>query len=215
MSSLIVAAPEDGIGIIILVNADSKGTAALTILEKAAEIAFSSANSSSSPPANQSTIVSRSTRPQHAHVAARADSSGTPSYLDLAGTYYSTGYGEVVLCNLNSSSSCESVLDDFRSLNKSLSPADLFASWNSPWVSRVQFTYTSANQYLISLGAIYPEGYGKNTTPFSTLSPGTIAQFEVENGIVIGFGFNDTDVSDLTWAGSVESSSVVWYAKVA
>ena len=214
MSSLIVAAPEDGIGIIILVNADSKGTAALTILEKAAEIAFSSANSSSSPPANQSTIVSRSTRPQHAHVTARADSSETPSYLDLAGTYYSTGYGEVVLCDVNSSSSCESVLDDFRSLNKSLSPADLFASWNSPWVSRVQFTYTSANQYLISLGAIYPEGYGKNTTPFSTLSPGTIAQFEVENGIVIGFGFNDTDVSDLTWAGSVESSSVVWFAKV-
>ena len=214
MTSLIVAAPEDGIGIIVLVNADSKGTSTLTIFEKVAEIAFSSANFSSSLPANQSTIVSRSTPPQHAHVAARADSSEAPSYLDLAGTYYSTGYGAMVLCDVNSSS-CGSVLDDFRAINKSLSPSDLFASWNSVWASHVQFTYTSANQYLISLGAIYPEGYGKNTTPFSTLTPVTIAQFEVENVTVIGFGFNDTDVSDLTWAGSVESSSVVWYAKVA
>ena len=217
VSSLIVAAPEDGIGIVLLVNADSKSTAILDILSKATEIAFGSANSSSSPPANQSapSVVSRSILPRHAGVAARGDSSGTLPYLDVAGRYYSAGYGTLELCNVNSSSpSCESVLDDFRAVNKSLSPTDLFASWDSPYITHAQLTYTNApGQYLISLGTIYPEGYGKNSTPFSTLAPATIAQFEVENESVVGFGFNDTDESDLTHAGSVEETSQVWFVK--
>lgn len=217
MTSLIVAAVEDGIGIVVLVNADAKDESALNIILKAAEKAFGSANSSSPPPANPS-IVSRSTLPRHAGVAPRADSPGTPSSLDLAGTYYSAGYGAAVLCNMQSSCpSCQSVLDDFRAVNKSLSSnsTDLFASWDSPWVAHAQFTHTNTSQYLIYLGTVYPEGYGKNTTPFSTLEPATIAQFVVENEKVVGFGFNDTVDSDLTQGGSVEETSQVWFVKQA
>ena len=215
VSSFIAAAPEDGIGIIVLVNADSKGTAVSNIILKAAEIAFGSANPSSSPPANQS-AASRSILPRHAGVAARGDYSRTPPYLGVAGSYYSAGYGALELCNVNSSSSsCESVLDDFRAVNGSLSPNDLFSSWNSPLVAHAQFTYTTASQYLLSLGTVYPEGYGKNSTPFSTLVPATIALFEVENGSVVGFGLNDTDESDLTRAGSVEETSQIWFIKQA
>ena len=226
MTSLIVAALEDGVGVVVLVNADSKDEPALDIILKAAEIAFGSANSSSSPPPATPTAtppgipstIPRSTLPRDAGVAARADSPGTPPSLDLAGTYYSTGYGAIVLCNVQSSGpSCESVLDDFRALNKSLSSdsADLFASYDSPWTSHVQLTYEDANQYLMYLGTVYPEGYGKNTTPFSTLSPATIVQFVVENEEVVGFGLNDTADSDLTHGGSVEETSQVWFAKQA
>ena len=218
MTTVIVAAPEDGIGIIVLVNAESKGTAVSDIIQKAAEIAFSSTNSSSAPPTSPST-VSRSILPrdaQRAGLAAHGDSSGTPPYLDVAGSYYSSGYGALELCNVNSSSSsCESVLDDFRAVNKSLSPTDLFVSWSSPWIAHGQFTYTNGTQYVISLGTIYPEGYGKNSTPFSTLAPTTVAQFVVENESVIGFGFNDSAVSDLTQGGSVEETSQVWFVKQA
>jgi hypothetical protein len=71
---------------------------------------------------------------------------------------------------------------------------------------------------LISTGTIYPEGYGKNTTPFSTLVPTTTAQFVVENGAVLGFGFDETDDSDVTYCdktGSVEEAFQVWFAKQA
>jgi hypothetical protein len=216
VSTIVAAALEDGIGIVVLVNADTKGLALEKIIVGVAEKAFGAGNSSNSPPANDS-ITSRSILPRHSGVTARADSAGTPPYPDLAGTYHSTGYGTVVLCSVESSSpSCQSVLDDFHAVNESISlnSTDLFASFNTLWSKHAHFTYTNASKYLISLGTIYPEGYGKNSTPFSTLAPLTIAQFVVENGNAVGFGFNDS-VSDLTHGGSVEETSQVWFVKEA
>jgi hypothetical protein len=217
VSTVVVAAPEDGIGIVVLVNADSKGSSIEKIVVGVAEKVFDAGNSSNSSPANDS-INSRSILPRNSGVTARADSAGTPPYPDVAGTYYSTGYGTVVLCSVHSTSpSCQSVLDDFRTVNKSISPdsTDLFASFVTLWSTHAQLTHTNASEYLVSLGTIYPEGYGKNSTPFSTLVPVTTAQFMVENGKIVGFGFNDSDASDLTHGGSVEETSQVWYVKEA
>jgi hypothetical protein len=215
VSTFVVAAPEDGIGIVVLVNADAKGLSLEEIILGVAEKVFGAGNSSNFPPADNS-ITSRSILPRHSGVTARADSAGTPPYLDLAGAYHSTGYGTFDLCSVHSTSpSCQSVLDDFRAVTKSISPnsTDLFSSFNTLWSSHAHFTHTNASKYLISLGTIYPEGYGKNSTPFSTLAPATTAQFVVENGKVVGFGFNDSDTSDLTHGGSVEETSQVWFVK--
>jgi hypothetical protein len=189
VTSAIIAALDDGIGIIALTSADAKEISIKNIILKATEKAFAS------------------------------DGARTPSYLDLAGTYHNTGYGALVLCNVHSTSpSCESVLDDFRALNNSISPnsIDLFAYWRTVWTTHVQFTHTNATRYLISTGTIYPEGYGKNSTPFSTLSSFTAAQFVVENERVVGFGFNETNDSDVTHSGqSLEETSQVWFVKQA
>jgi len=217
VSTVVAAALEDGIGIVVLVNADAKGSSLEKIIVGVAEKAFGVGNSSNLPPADDS-ITSRSIQPRHSVVTARADSAGTPPYPDLAGTYYSTGYGTVVLCSVNSSSpSCQSVLDDFRAVDKSISPnsTDLFASFNTVWSKHAHLTHANASKYLISLGTIYPEGYGTNSTPFSTLAPATTAQFVLENGNIAGFGFNDSDTSDLTQGGSVEETSQVWFVKEA
>ena len=215
MSTIVVAALEDGVGIVVLVNADEKGSSIEKILLGVAEKAFGAGNSSNFLPADNS-ITSRSIMPRHSGLTPRTDNAGTPPSLDLAGTYHSTGYGTIALCSVHSSSpSCQSVLGDFRAINKSISPdsTDLFASFITLWSKHAHLTYTNANKYLISLGTIYPEGYGKNSTPFSTLAPITTAQFVVENGEIVGFGFNDSDVSDLTHGGSVEETSQVWFVK--
>ena len=218
VSTIVAAALEDGIGIVVLVNADTKGLSVEKIIDGVAEKAFGAGNSSNLPPADNS-ITSRAIRPRDSGVTSRADNAGTPPNLDLAGTYYSTGYGTVVLCSVHSTSpSCQSVLDDFGAVNKStISPNsnDLFASFDTVRSKHVLFTYTNTSKYLISIGTIYPEGYGKNSTPFSTLVPATLAQFVVENGEIVGFGFNDSDTSDLTHGGTVEETSQVWFAKEA
>jgi hypothetical protein len=218
VSTVVVAALEDGIGIVVLVNADTKGSSLEKIILGVADNVFGAGNSSNHPPADDS-ITPRSTiLPRPAGVTARADSAGTPPYLDLAGTYHSTGYGTVVLCSVDSSSpSCRNVLDDFRAVNESISPnsTDLFASFDTLWSKHAHFTHTNASEYLISLGTIYPEGYGKNSTPFSTLAPATAVQFVVGNGKIVGFGFNDSDTSDLTYGVSVEETSQVWFVKEA
>ena len=217
MSTIVVAALDDGVGVVVLGNADKKGSSLKKIILGVAEKVSGAGNSSNFPPADNS-ITSRSILPRHSGLTSRTENAGTPPSLDLAGTYHSTGYGTIVLCSTHSSSpSCQSVLDDFRAINKSISPnsTDLFASFNTLWSKHAHLTHTNDNKYLISLGTIYPEGYGKNSTPFSTLSPATAAQFVVENGEIVGFGFNDSDISDLTHGGSVEETSQVWFVKEA
>jgi hypothetical protein len=215
VSTIVSAAIEDGVGIVVLTNADTKADAIEHILDKAIEKFSGSSNSSSpsgSSPAN--TVTRRSNLP-----LPRRDAGITPrtNGVDLTGTYYNAGYGTGVLCSVHSTSpSCKSVLDAFRSIDPShLSPTststDLFASWVTLFSTHIRFTYTNNSQYLISAGSIYPQGYGKNTTAFSTLIPIAKAEFEVKNGKVVGFGIiDDTGVKR---SGSVEETSEVWFVK--
>jgi hypothetical protein len=223
VTTYIAAALEDGIGIVVLANADSEDTPIINIILAAAEKVFGSANSSSSPPANQYNVSPRSIPPYHGGVTARADNNngtGTPSDVDfLTGAYYNAGYGTTVLCSVRSSSpSCGSVLDAFRAVDSTLSSnstsSDLFASWDTPLSTHFRFTYTNDSQYLVYFESIYPEGYGKNSTPFSTLFPSATAGFVVENGTAIGFGWNDIN-DGVKREGSVEETSDVWFVKQA
>ena len=202
-------------------NADSKADPISNIILEAAEKAFGSGKSSSSPPTNHSTTVTRRSNlpvPRHASVTARVNDG---RHVELTGTYYNEGYGTGVLCSVHSSSpSCESVLDAFRSIDPSLSPnttsTDLFASWITLFSTHVRFIYTNNSQYLISIGSIYPQGYGKNCTPFSTLAPGAMAKLVVEDNKVVGFGWNDIgdDGDDVVKRkGSVEETSDVWFVR--
>ena len=173
----------------------------------------------SSPPANQSTTVSRRSNPCHAGAMAHEDD-GAPD-VDLTGTYYNAGYGAGVLCSAHSSPpSCQNILDASRSVDPSLSPnstsTDLFASWVPVFSTHMRFTYTNDSRYSISIGSIHPQGYGKNSTPFSTLAPSATAEFLVENEKVFGLGWNNTGGnSDVQRAGSVEETSEVWFVKEA
>ena len=218
MSTIVSAALEDGIGIVALTNADTKAEPILKIILKVAEKAFGSRDSLFSPPATATTAITRrrsnpdSLLPRHdAGVAPRSDG------VDLTGTYHNAGYGTGILCSVYStSSSCKSVLDAFRSIS-SLSPksTDLFASWPTLFSTHIRFTHTNSNgQYVISAGSIYPKGYGKNTTAFSTLLPAARAEFVVKNGKVLGFGWNNiVDGGAVKRAGSVEETSEVWFVK--
>ena len=215
MSTAIYAALEDGIGVIVLTNADSKAEPISNIILEAAEKAFGSGNS---PSSSSATVTRRSNPPvpRHAGITARVD--GGPPHVDLTGTYYNAGYGSPVLCSVHSSSPpCKSVLDAFRSIDPSLSPSsssvDLFATWATLLSTHVRFIYTNDSNYLISIGSIYPHGYGKNSTPFSTLGPSVMAEFVVENDKVVGFGWSDDGGDDVKQAGSVQETSEVWFVK--
>ena len=219
MSTIVTAAVEDGIGIIALTNADTKADQILNIVHKAAEKASGSRNSSSPsthPPATTVTRRSDILLPRHAGVTPR-----TEDHVDLTGTYCNAGYGTGVLCSVHSSSpTCQSVLDTFRSMDPSLSPkstsTDLFASWVTLFSTHIRFTHTNNSHYVISAGSVYPQGYGKNTTAFSTLVPVATAEFVVKNGKAVGFGWNNIiDGGGVQRSGSVEETSEVWFVKQA
>lgn len=165
-------------------------------------------------------VTSRSILPRHASAGAnraiaRRDSTRAPLYPDPAGTYCSPGYGTIVLCSARSTSpACKDIQNDVQALNGSLwtNSPDLFTNWGGVWFKHGYFSYTNGTYYEIDIGTIYPQGYGKNTTPFSTLGDYTTAQFVVENGKVVGFGFNDSDsVFPEKPGGSVKETSQVWF----
>jgi len=208
VSTQIVAALEDGFGIVALTNADEKAESLEKIILGLAQkaLGLGVGNSFNTPPANNS-VTSRSILPRYA-----------PSYPDPAGTYYSAGYGTLVLCSVHSSSpACNGVQNDVRAANGSLSPnsPDLFTYWGAVWDKHGYFAYTNGSSYSLLIGMIYPQGYGKNSTPFGTLGTYATAKFEVENGEVVGFGFNDTEIYSLpvTPGGSVKETSQVWFDK--
>jgi len=208
----------------VLTNADSKEDPIANIMLKAIKQALGSGKSSSSPPSNSpTTMIGRRSNllvPRHAGVKTRAEH-GAPD-VDLTGTYCNAGYGTAVLCSVRSSSpSCKTVLDAFRSIDPSLSPnstsADLFASWDTIISTHIRFTHINDSQYLISAGSIYPQGYGKNTTAFSTLTPIATAEFVAKNKKSVGFGWNNIgENGDVTLQQTrVEETSEVWFVKEA
>jgi hypothetical protein len=212
VSASISLSLSDGIGIIALANADSKDPVLEDII---AAVALKAFNTTSQPDEPSSSTIKRE---WHAGVTTRANTTSAFSPLDLGGTYFNTGYDIAVLCSVRSSSpACQSVLADFHSVDPSLSPnsTDLFASWNGIFNKHIRFTQSNASQYsyLISVGTIYPHGYGKNSTAFSTLSVYAAAEFVVENNTVVGFGVNGID--DVVSVGQVEKDSDVWFVKVA
>jgi hypothetical protein len=217
VSAVTVAALEDGLAVVLLANADAKQPSMIDIALLVAEKAFSLGTGipSSSPSANTSTLKRTTNNPQRrAGATSRADGTAAPHYgVDLAGTYYNSGYGTAVLCGVYSSSSpCQSILDAFRSVDKSLSAnsTDLFVSWKSTWSSYLRFTQTIGSQYMVYSGLIYPEGYGRNPTPFLTQTTIGLATFVMENKSVVGFGI--TGISGVNRSGPVEASDV-WFVK--
>jgi hypothetical protein len=113
----------------------------------------------------------------------------------------------------SSSPACEGVQNDVRALSPN-SP-DLFTYWGAVWDKHGYFAYINGSSYTLLIGTIYPQGYGKNSTPFDTLGSYATAKFAVENGEVVGFGFNDTEIWSLpiTPGGSVKETSQVWFDK--
>lgn len=216
VSAVTVAALEDGLAVVLLANADAKQPSMIDIALLVAEKAFSLGTGipSSSPSANTSTLKRTTNNPRR---HARADGTAAPLYdVDLAGTYYNSGYGTAVLCGVYSSSlSCQSILDAFRSVDKSLSAnsTDLFVSWKTTWSSYLRFTHTTGSQYTVYTGLIFPEGYGRNSTPFLTQTTIGLATFVMENKSVVGFGI--TGISGVNRSGPVEEASDVWFVKQA
>jgi hypothetical protein len=221
VSTNIALSLSDGIGVIALANADDKDSPISDIIVAVAQKAFNITTSSVSSTDEQPTSTAPPTKRRwHADVTARSNTTSALSPLSLEGTYYDAGYGSILLCSvLSSSPPCQSVLADFHSVDNSLSPnsTDLFAPWNGVTNKHIRFTHTNDSQYSysISVGTIYPQGYGKNSTPFSTvtLAPSTAAEFVVENNTVIGFGVSGID--EVERVGTVEEASDVWFVKVA
>lgn len=145
----------------------------------------------------------------------------------LARTHTNPGYGSFTLCAPSSASSyCADLRSNFTavdSIQGSPSPSgELLAEWPRIWSSHVRMRARRGATFEFYLTTPYPNGFGKDGTPFERLDVGARerwAEFVAEDGEVVGFGLSGL-VGEMTErvrkhaSGTVQDRAEVWFDKV-
>lgn len=148
------------------------------------------------------------------------------------GTYTNPGYHNISICSphqLTNSSTLSPIrrdtlaefnhFDDFSSTSNST----LYLAIHNTWVRNARLVRSPDQPHRFSMVYTYlfPHGYGKNESAFELDEMGEFsgdAQFVVEMGNVVGFGMNNSDVSEVTErqrrGGSVKDTAGVWFEKL-
>ncbi|RPD64202.1 beta-lactamase/transpeptidase-like protein [Lentinus tigrinus ALCF2SS1-7] len=211
-------APQDNLGISILANADEKATYLEAIIKR---ILSDTLSANVSAPLH-TTSTSPERRDTQRATDARSPSLSMHAY---TGTYRSPGYNPISLCSsLSPSSDCEDVLADFATLDSpSAANHSLYSAFKSIWASHVRLQHFSGDVFNITFTALFPHGFGKNTSAFETAESGTSdgwVEFVMDGEQVKGFAlFNDQDAVEARkrHAGvrkAIPGTADAWFAKI-
>jgi hypothetical protein len=218
-STLASFLPNDDVGVVVFANGGDKAKPVMNIFNRIVDAALN-LRSKPSPPIEPNASEKKPVTPAHENVTG----------LELAiekfsGTYVNAGYGPITFCSPSVNSPyCQNVISDFAAVDAGKSGApqsvQLLAAWPRIWASHIRGVHLSGNTFNVQYTSLYPEGYGRDTTPFETAEIGTseaTAEFVVEDGKVVGFGLVGL-VGQLTERErthtTVKDRAEVWFDKV-
>jgi hypothetical protein len=120
---------------------------------------------------------------------------GTVDMSAYAGVYHDAGYGTIrFYAPSDTCPEARSVLHEFAEagIDVSGSSQRLFARWARNGFTHFSLLHKEGNTFIPRAQSLFPQGYGKNTTPFETGTTGAPnSRFEfdfAEDGTVRGFG---------------------------
>ncbi|CAL1697847.1 unnamed protein product [Somion occarium] len=144
-----------------------------------------------------------------------------------AGTYSHPGYGSFTLCAPSTkTSTCKELFSNYTTVFPSQPAEYLHAAWPRVWFShlRVKFHYSSQNRHAVYLDplTLFPNGYGKDTSPFafpSVLDIQYPAAFVEDGdgrikGLALPNGFNDIEPISPILDDRLEESSFLYFEKL-
>lgn len=221
--------PSDGIGIVILANADEKHSQELAVAYRIIEDYLgldhkaSTRYASTSPPGTNTSLT---LQPEPQIPASTMSSVSNGHALPLqhyTGKYTNVGYPTLVFCDPKSSRDvleCQSVLETFALLDDFSSSNDtLYCAIPSLWASHARIRRIQGNLFEMTASSVFLEGYGKDKSPFEAPEkgePGVNVQFVIDGDDVRGFAMNGF-VGETTErerrGGTAEETAEVWYAK--
>ncbi|KAF9232372.1 beta-lactamase/transpeptidase-like protein [Melanogaster broomeanus] len=191
-TALVSFLPSDAIGVTVLSNGDEQAKPVVNILNRILDEALhlDSSLTLSSPALTTLPLPNPPSNP--------APGALTVSLTDLAGTYTNTGYSTLTLCAPSTASSyCAKVHSDFTAVDyaqgNSEPSLELLAEWPRIESSHIRMRYQQGFIFNIDFTALFPDGYGKDETPFETGDierPDATAEFVIEDGQVVGFGLS-------------------------
>ncbi|KLO14681.1 beta-lactamase/transpeptidase-like protein [Schizopora paradoxa] len=143
-----------------------------------------------------------------------------------SGSFFNKGYGELKICSPSCLDwDCKDVLDAFSAVDRNhhVENHQLFSKWEKLWSTHLRFVHCSGNLFSFRPAVLYPDGYGKDSTPFEInfdflegeMSSNAEVEFVVKENKVMGFGifgYVPKDVK-LRRGGSVEEDALVYFSR--
>jgi hypothetical protein len=218
-STLASFLPNDDVGVVVFANGGDKAKPVMNIFNRIVDAALN-LRSKPSPPIEPNASEKKPVTPAHENVTGLE-----LAIEEFSGTYVNAGYGPITFCSPSGNSPyCQDVISDFAAVDAGKSGApqsvQLLAAWPRIWASHIRGVHLSGNTFNVQYTSLYPEGYGRDTTPFETAEIGTseaTAEFVVEDGKVVGFGLVGL-VGQLTERErthtTVKDRAEVWFDKV-
>ncbi|KAF9233582.1 beta-lactamase/transpeptidase-like protein [Melanogaster broomeanus] len=195
LSTLVSFLPSDEIGVTVFANGGAQAETVMKILnrilDEALHLDISLTLSSAVGPSPPKATVTHGTW------------SPRLSLNDFAGTYTNAGYGTITLCapsRSSTSSYCSKVQSDFTTVDNVQGNSVPLSSYSQNGLAyghrTIRMRYQQGSIFQMYFTTLFPDGYGKDTTPFETGEIGTTegtAEFVIEDGQVIGFGISGLD----------------------
>ena len=223
--------PDSGLGIVTLSNGDSKHQQELAVCYRIIEDFLDLERNES-----ERLITKALPRTPHAETgfAQAVNDAKAPSTLslpleDYAGTYYDPGYGNLTLCapTLYPSSECADVLKEWSFFEDTADATRqvLYAAISSTWISHLRLTHLAGDKFGLSGNYLFPNGYGKDKSPFlldEEADAAATAEFWTKStggtdrsvvGVAVN-GFVGERTERQRIGGSIEETAEVWLIKV-
>lgn len=240
--------PGDGLGIIVLVNADDKANVAtIPVTQKIIRNLLGPTTDGVDPRTEQIEIERWSSQEPN-DISLRQPGTGViqvanKDELDInleayTGTYNNSGYGSFTLCTAYSTSQyCTEVVSNFTIVDSASSTQhtrnsakELYASFPRLWSSHLRFIHVEGQKFHLEATNLFPDGYGRDKSPFEAMSDGSTGGVAVEfivgvegegnGGKVQGFGLMDlvdgkTARTARERGSGVQERADVWFERAA
>lgn len=214
--------PNDGLGIILLVNADGKALVAnIRITQKIIRDVLELTSDGVENRAEQIEIErwwsqepsDISLRQPGVHMDRTVDKDELDINLEAyTGTYHNSGYGSFTICSASSTSQyCTEVLSNFTTVDSHIiaaaasstpcvrnSTKELYASFPRLWSSHLRFVHLGGQKFSLEATSLFPEGYGRNKNPFEALAD------DDTGGVIVEFVVSDGDEDEQVDGGRVQ-----------
>jgi len=190
MSAHIRLLPHDGFGIIALGNSGPTNPVTSALARRLMEGALGL------------DVIPWPESPEDRRMTALKPDAGAKLLLPLssyAGTYSHTAYGNFTLCAPDSTSDyCRAVVKTFNTVecakvlpgHERAHVDQLYGAWPRVWSDHLRLTHNRDHLFFNDFPTLFPEGFGKDTSPFLQSSGrdgrGVWMQFGVENNRVTG-----------------------------
>ena len=142
---------------------------------------------------------------------------------DYTGLYAAPGYLPIRLCSATTPSKhCREVLSAFTALDPpSTRSRTLYAAFPVVWATHIRLSHFSGDAFNVTFTAVFPDGYGRNTSAFETAETGEgegWVEFKVDgSGEVEGFSLvvdkEAYEARKRKVGGGLTEEGEAWFAK--